>query len=120
MREDDLLYILYTLALGNHGGCSEDDFGSIGADHVNAQNLAMLADDDLDDTVHIRSGGIGEKLASSEKLHRSIPIHAIENTQIPCGDLDSIRRLTGLDTESIASRIRVELERAVKFRIEME
>ena len=69
---------------------------------------------------NIRSGGIGEKLASSPKIHRTLPIHAIENPSIPCGDLASISKLTGLDADSIASRIREELNRAVKFRVEME
>jgi len=69
---------------------------------------------------HIRSGGIGEKLASSEKIHRTIPIHAIENSSIPCGDLASISKLVKLDTASIAARIREELGRAVKYRVEMD
>lgn len=69
---------------------------------------------------HIRSGGIGEKLASSAKIRRTIPICAIENPHIPCGDLASISRITGLDSDSIASRIRKELNRAVKYRVEMD
>ena len=66
---------------------------------------------------HIRSGGIGEKLAASEKVHRTLPIHAIENTKIPCGDLDSIRKFTKMDAESISSRMREEMKKAMKYRV---
>ena len=69
---------------------------------------------------HIRSGGIGESLAADSRIHRTIPIHAIENTAIPCGDMASIRALCRMDTPSIAQRIRDELSLAAKYRVEME
>lgn len=69
---------------------------------------------------HIRSGGIAESLASHAKVTRHIPIAAIEDSRVPHGDLAYLMKFTGLDKTSIAERIRTEISRAGKFRIEME
>jgi len=42
MGEYDLLNISHSLFLGDHSGSTEDDFGSVVADHVNAQDLAVF------------------------------------------------------------------------------
>ena len=69
---------------------------------------------------HIRSGGIGESLASDSRIRRNVPIHAIEEPSVPCGDLESITKLCRMDPDSIAERIREEIGKALKYRIEIE
>ena len=67
-----------------------------------------------------RSGGIGESLASDSRIRRNVPIHAIEEPSVPCGDLESITKLCRMDPDSIAERIREEIGKALKYRIEIE
>jgi transketolase C-terminal domain/subunit len=69
---------------------------------------------------HIRSGGIGENLASDSRIRRNVPIHAIEEPSVPCGDLESITKLCRMDPDSIAERIREEIGKTLKYRIEIE
>ena len=69
---------------------------------------------------HIRSGGIGESLVSDSRIRRNVPIHAIEEPSVPCGDLESITKLCRMDPDSIAERIREEIGKALKYRIEIE
>ena len=49
----------------------------------------------------IRSGGIGEQLASADWVCGKVEIKAITDPFVPHGDPDYLMKLTGLDPEGI-------------------
>lgn len=53
----------------------------------------------------VRRGGIGEMLASDERVKSKVSVIAIEEERIPHGDLAYLMRYVGLDAESLKKEI---------------
>ncbi|MBE6626504.1 MAG: 1-deoxy-D-xylulose-5-phosphate synthase [Ruminococcaceae bacterium] len=54
----------------------------------------------------VRSGGIGEHLASADWVEKKVHVKAIDDPFIPHGDMEYLIRYAGLDEESIAGWIK--------------
>ncbi|MBE6542064.1 MAG: 1-deoxy-D-xylulose-5-phosphate synthase [Ruminococcaceae bacterium] len=53
-----------------------------------------------------RRGGVGEMLASHESVEKKVSVIAIEEDRIPHGKTDQLMRYVGLDSESIAEKVK--------------